>query len=76
MKLDSVALTSIFAGPIPTNLAKSQTPAGKWQAVRVLAPGGPKEGEFDLLWEGDSEQECDALLRRQVEHDFPGLLQQ
>jgi hypothetical protein len=52
MKLDSVSLTNIVARGFPTNLVKSETPSGTWEVARVLAPGGPKEGEFQLLWEG------------------------
>jgi hypothetical protein len=59
MKLDSAPLYPInmSAHGIPTNLVKNLTPAGKWQVAHVLAPGGPKEGEFEILWEGTSEQE-------------------
>lgn len=58
------------------NLVKNKTPEGKFQIARVLAPGGPQEGEFEVLWNGDSEAEADAFSRQQVEKDFPGLMSQ
>jgi hypothetical protein len=51
----------------------NKTPAGEYQVVRVPKPGGPKEGEFDILFSSQSEQECRAFQREQVQKDFPGL---
>ncbi|MDE3181341.1 MAG: hypothetical protein KGM47_16990 [Acidobacteriota bacterium] len=62
-----------FANGIPTNLAKNLTPNGTWQIVRILKPGGPTEGDFEILFEG-SELDCDGFLQKQVKRDSPGLL--
>lgn len=64
---------SIFAKGIPTNLVRNLTPEGKYQIARVLKPGKPTEGDFEILFEG-SQQECEKFLWQQVESDFPGLL--
>ncbi len=61
------------ANGIPTNLAKNLTPNGAWQIVRILKPGGPTEGDFEILFE-DSERDCEGFWREQVGKDFPGLL--
>jgi hypothetical protein len=42
----------------------------------VRKPGGPQEGEFEVLWNGDSERDAGAFSRQQIEKDFPGLLSQ
>jgi hypothetical protein len=75
-KLRSVPLypVSLFVGGIPANLCKNKTPDGKFQIARVLKPGGPQEGEFEVLWEGDSESEAEAFARIEAEKEFPGLL--
>ncbi len=64
---------TISAKGIATNLAKNLTPNGAWQIVRILKPGGPTEGDFEILFEG-SERDCDDFLQKQVSRDFPGLL--
>lgn len=75
-KLKSVPLypVNLSAGGIPTNLVKNRTPDGKFQIARVLKPGGPQEGEFEVLWESDSESEAESFARTQVEKDSPGML--
>jgi len=67
---------NISANGMPVNLCKNKTPEGKFQIARVLAPGGPQEGEFEVLWEGDNEWEADAFSTQQIEKDFPGLMSQ
>ena len=76
MKLDSAPLfpTNLSAGGIPTNLVLNKTPQGEYQIARVLAPGGPKEGEFEILFTASTEQECREFAREQIEMDMPGLL--
>jgi hypothetical protein len=66
-KLNSVPLypINLSAGGIPVNLCKNKTPEGKFQIARVLKPGGPQEGEFEVLYEGD-ESGADAFARQQV----------
>jgi len=64
---------NLLVGGLPANLCKNKTPEGKFQIARVLKPGGPQEGEFDILWKGDSESEADAFAQREAEKDFPGL---
>jgi hypothetical protein len=68
--------TNILANGIPVNLCMNRTPEGKYQIAKVLQPGGPQEGEFEVLWEGDSEYEADAFSTQQIEKDFPGLMSQ
>lgn len=68
--------TNLSANGIPVNLCKNRTPEGKFQIARVLKPGGPQEGEFEVLWEGDDEYAADAFSTRQIEKDFPGLMSQ
>lgn len=48
------------------------TPDGRFQIARVLKPGGPTEGEFEILFEG-SEQDCMGFWREQVRKELPGL---
>jgi hypothetical protein len=43
------------------NLTLNLTPEGQFQAVRVLKPGLPDEGEFEVLFEG-SEDDCVRLM--------------
>jgi hypothetical protein len=74
-KLRSAPLypVNLSVGGIPANLCKNKTPEGKFQIARVLKPGGPQEGEFELLWEGDSEIDADNFAKSEAEKDFPGL---
>jgi hypothetical protein len=48
------------------NLTLNLTPEGQFQAVRVLKPGKPDEGEFEVLHEG-SQAECVAFMRKLME---------
>lgn len=75
-KLRSVPLypVTLLLGGIPANLCKNKTPGGKFQIAKVLKPGGPQEGEFEVLWEGDSESEAEEFARIEAEKAFPGLL--
>jgi hypothetical protein len=75
-KLKSIPLypVNLSVGGIPANLVKNRTPEGKFQIARVLKPGGPQEGDFEVLWEGDSESEAESFARTQVEKDSPGML--
>lgn len=57
---------TLTANGVPVNLCKNRTPEGKFQIARILKPGGPQEGEFEVLWEGDSELEADAFARSQI----------
>jgi len=41
------------------------TPEGQFQAVRVVRPGKPDEGDFEVLFEG-SKEKCLAFLRKLV----------
>lgn len=65
---------NLSVGGVPQNLCKNKTPEGKFQIARVLQPGGPPEGEFEVLWEGDSESEAEEFARIEAEKTFPGLL--
>lgn len=65
---------NLSAGGIPVNLVKNRTPEGRFQIAKVLQPGGPQEGEFEVLWEGNSEAEAEAFARTQAEKDYPGIL--
>lgn len=75
MKLESAPLypITLAANGLPTNLCKNRTPDGRFQVARVLSPGGPQEGDFEVLYEGD-EEGADEFARKQVAQDFPGLL--
>jgi hypothetical protein len=75
-KLDSAPLypVTLSVGGVPANLCKNKTPDGKFQIARVLKPGGPQEGEFDVLWEGYDESEAEEFARMEAEKNFPGLL--
>lgn len=75
MKLRSQPLYPVTkaAKGFPTNMVLNLTPDGKFQIARVLKPGGPTEGEFEILFEG-SEEECEKFWRDQVRKDFPGLI--
>jgi len=65
---------NLLVGGIPANLVKNRTPDGKFQIAKVISPGGPQEGDFEVLWEGDSEAEAEAFARTQAERDSPGIL--
>jgi hypothetical protein len=67
---------NLSVGGVPVNLVKNRTPEGKFQIAKVLSPGGPGEGEFEVLWEGDSEAEAEAFALTQIEKESPGLLSQ
>ena len=73
MKLQSVPPypITVLVKAIPTNLARNLTPEGRYQIVRVLKPGAPTEGDFEILFQG-SKRECEDFLRRQVQKEFPG----
>jgi len=75
MKLKSARLypINLSAQGLPTNLCKNMTPDGKFQIVRVLKAGGPEEGDFEILYEGD-EHGANDFSQKQVAKDFPGLL--
>jgi hypothetical protein len=75
-KLSSAPLypVNLSVGGIPANLVKNRTPEGKFQIAKVLKSGGPRKGEFELLWEGESEEEAEAFARTQAEKEFPGIL--
>jgi hypothetical protein len=77
-KLDSSPLypVNLSVGGVPVNLVKNKTPHGVFQIARVLKSGGPREGDFAILWEGENESQADAFARTQVEIDSPGLLGQ
>jgi len=59
----------------PTNLAMNKTPEGVFQVVRVIRPGGPCEGDYELLFQGEI-KDCANFLRQQLKQDFPGLLKE
>lgn len=63
---------TLSLGGVPANLCKNRTPEGKFQIAKILKPGGPQEGEFEVLWEGDSEDEAENFARREAEKEFPG----
>jgi hypothetical protein len=73
-KLNSAPLypTTLVAGDIPVNLCLNKTPEGKFQIARVLKPGGPQEGEFEILYEGD-ESGAREFARQLTDKEFPGL---
>lgn len=75
MKLKSAPLfpISLSANGLPTSLCKNKTPDGRFQIARVLRPGGPQEGEFEVLYEGD-EPGADSFARKQIADDFPGVV--
>src|SRR5579872_3400576 len=75
-KLHSAPLypVNLSVGGVPANLCKNKTPEGKFQIARVLRPGAPQEGDFEILWEGDSESEAEQFARIEAEKTFPGVL--
>jgi hypothetical protein len=44
------------------------------QPPRVNKPGGPQEGDFDVLKEFPDEHSAREYARSQVRKDFPGLI--
>lgn len=74
-KLNSVPLypITLTAGGMPVNLCKNKTAEGKFQIARVLKPGGPQEGEFEVLYEGD-ESGADAFAHQQIDKEYPRLV--
>jgi len=48
---------------IPINMCLNKTPEGKFQIAKVLKPGKPDEGEFEVIWEGDHELYARAFAR-------------
>jgi hypothetical protein len=50
------------------SLTLNLTPDGRFQAVRILKPGSPEEGEFEILFEG-SQDECVAHMKNVVNQD-------
>jgi hypothetical protein len=64
---------TLTASGIPMNLCKNKTPEGVFQIARVLKPGGPQEGEFEVLYEGD-EAGADAFARELAAKENPGLV--
>jgi hypothetical protein len=73
-KLDSVPLypTTLFGGL--SNLCLNKNPTGKYQVARVLKPGGPQEGEFQVLFEGNSEHAANQFAIELTNREQPGLL--
>ena len=63
-KLRSVPLypTGLVTKNPGANLILNKTPEGDFQIARVLKPGGPQEGEFEVLYTGD-EQSVIAFAR-------------
>ena len=51
---------------VPINLCLNKTPEGKFQIAKILRPGKPDEGEFEVIWEGDSELYARAFARTQT----------
>ena len=64
MKLRSQPLYPISFS-VFDNLVLNLTPDGQFQAVRVIRPGKPDEGDFEVLFEG-SKEKCLAFLRKLV----------
>ncbi|HZE27235.1 MAG TPA: hypothetical protein VE083_07605 [Terriglobales bacterium] len=64
MKLRSQRFTPISFSVVH-NLVLNLTPEGQFQAVRVVRPGKPDEGDFEVLFEG-SKEKCLAFLRKLV----------
>jgi hypothetical protein len=61
MKLRSLPLYPVSFSVLH-NLTLNLTPEGQFQAVRVLKPGKPDEGEFEVLHEG-SQADCVTYMR-------------
>jgi hypothetical protein len=67
MKLRSQPLYPLSFDVLP-NLTLNLTPEGQFQAVRVLKPGLPEEGDFEVLLEG-TQADCGAFMQRLVGAD-------
>ena len=67
-KLRSVPLypETLTMNGVPINLCLNKTPEGKFQIAKILRPGKPDEGEFEVIWEGDSELYARAFARTQT----------
>jgi hypothetical protein len=50
---------------IPINMCLNKTPEGKFEIAKVLKPGLPTEGEFEVIYEHDSELYARAWARTQ-----------
>jgi hypothetical protein len=76
-ELNSVPLypISLAAADYPTNLVLNKTPEGRFQIARVVKPGGPNEGEFEVLHECADEASAREYARSVVRKEFPGLVQ-
>ena len=75
-KLTSAPLypVTLTGGGIPINLVLNKTPEGKFQIAKVNKPGGPQEGDFDVLQEFEDEYSAREYARSRVHQDFPGLI--
>ena len=64
-KLDSVPLypVNLIADGLPTNLCLNKRPDGKFEIARVLKPGSPQEGEFEVLGQFENEQSAREFAR-------------
>ena len=50
---------------IPANMCLNMTPEGIFQIAKVLKPGKPDEGEFEVVYEHESELYARAWARMQ-----------
>lgn len=78
MKLQSVPPypANVVANGIPTNFVRNVTPEGKYQIARVKTGGGAAENDFDVLYDGNSREEGEAVLQQKIEEEYPGLMNQ
>jgi hypothetical protein len=76
-KLSSVPLfpVTLTAGR-PVNLCLNKTPEGRFQIAKVLKPGGPQDGEFEVLYEGEDEAAARDFASEWTDQNFPGLRRQ
>lgn len=74
-KLNSVPLypISLAAAGYPTNLVLNKTPEGLFQIARVIKPGGPNEGEFEVLYDCQDEASAREYARTKVAQQSPDL---
>jgi hypothetical protein len=76
-KLNSVPLYPItLTAGRPVNLCLNKTPEGIFQIAKVLKPGAPQEGEFEVLLEDDDETGAREFACDYVDQSFPGLRNQ